>query len=119
MDALLLSADLRVSSTVSGAAARCGVACETAMSCRAASDKAAALAPRLVVIDLGTPGLDIAAFVAALRALPEPPRRIVAFGPHVHEAKLAAARAAGCDDVLSRGRFHADVDSILASAVRD
>jgi hypothetical protein len=31
--------------------------------------------------------------------------RIVAFGSHVHEARLACAEQAGCDLVLSRGQF--------------
>jgi hypothetical protein len=55
----------------------------------------------------------------ALRDLDNPPRKIVAFGPHVHEAKLAAARSAGCDEVISRGRFHAELIEIVASAMRD
>lgn len=34
--------------------------------------------------------------------------RIVAFGPHVDDAGLAAARSAGADAVLPRSRFFAD-----------
>jgi len=38
---------------------------------------------------------------------------VVAFGPHVHEERLAAAREAGCDEVLSRGEFFARVNAIV------
>ncbi|MEX2187289.1 MAG: hypothetical protein WD875_10860 [Pirellulales bacterium] len=119
MDVLLLSADLATSSTVSGAAARCGVACQTAWSVDEIVEKAIALAPRLVVLDLSTPRVDPATLVPQLRDLASPPQRIVAFGPHVHESRLAAAREAGCDEVVSRGRFHADLDEILNSSTRE
>jgi hypothetical protein len=39
--------------------------------------------------------------------------RVVAFGPHVHEERLAAARNAGCDEVVSRGEFFARLDAIV------
>ena len=116
MDVLLITSDLATSSTVSGAAVRLGVACETAWSVDAALRQAEAHAPRLVVLDLSVPSLDPAKLVALFRDLPAPPRRIVAFGPHVHEALLAAARDSGCDQVVSRGRFHADLDAILTAS---
>jgi hypothetical protein len=37
-----------------------------------------------------------------------PTARIVAYGSHVDEATLEAARAAGADDVLARSRFFRD-----------
>lgn len=40
--------------------------------------------------------------------------RIVAFGPHVHEAKLAAAIQAGCSPVLSRGQLTARLSDYLS-----
>jgi DNA-binding NarL/FixJ family response regulator len=67
---------------------------------------------KLVFIDLATAGFDIALVVKQIHAL-KPQPRIVAFGPHVHRAKLSAARAAGCDCVLSRGEFYAQSDAIL------
>lgn len=39
--------------------------------------------------------------------------RCIAFGPHVQEAKLAAAVAAGCSPVLSRGKFTAKLPELL------
>jgi hypothetical protein len=56
-----------------------------------------------LVLDLETPGLDVAGVIAALPGVNRP--RVVAFGPHVHTAKLEAARAAGCDAVLTRGQI--------------
>jgi DNA-binding NarL/FixJ family response regulator len=32
--------------------------------------------------------------------------RVVAFGPHVHEALLDSATKAGCDEVLTRGQMN-------------
>jgi hypothetical protein len=39
--------------------------------------------------------------------------RVVAFGPHVHVDKLAAARAAGCE-VMSRGQFLTQIGDVLS-----
>ncbi|MBI1348050.1 hypothetical protein GC163_17390 [bacterium] len=39
--------------------------------------------------------------------------RCVAFGPHVDTDKLAAAKAAGFDDVLPRSRFSAELPQLL------
>jgi len=51
--------------------------------------------------------------VGALRER-APTALIVAFGPHVDEAALSAARAAGADRVLPRSRFFADPAAALA-----
>jgi hypothetical protein len=69
---------------------------------------------RLVVIDLRTPSLGIAALVAEIRAASPAPVRILACGPHVHEASLAAATSAGCDAVITRGEFDRRIDAELA-----
>ncbi|MBI2823988.1 MAG: response regulator transcription factor [Planctomycetia bacterium] len=114
MPALLLTTDLATSSKVSAAAARQGTRLAVAMSVEALCDKAAAEGFDIAILDLSAAGLDVRALVRRLRALPAPPRAILAFGPHVHESLLAAAREAGCDAVVSRGQFHAQVDRILA-----
>lgn len=116
-DVLFISTDLMFSSRVSGAAQRSGVTLRSTASLDAASLQPTDRndAPRLVICDLSTSGLDIAAAVAACRAVELPPR-IVAYAPHVHEAKLQAARAAECDAVYTKGQFDAQLDTILASA---
>lgn len=118
MDILLLSPDLATSSTVQGAAERFGISFDTAWDVDMLMEKGKVDPPNLVILDLSTPNIDPIALVPRIRDLPVEPRRIVAFGPHVHEARLAAARDAGCDAVLSRGRFHAELDDVVNSATR-
>jgi hypothetical protein len=67
----------------------------------------------LVMVDLTIAGLDVAALVSKLKGLPDGGPAIVAYGPHVHEAKLAAAQAAGCDAVMARGQFLSNIDAIV------
>lgn len=68
---------------------------------------------RLVLVDLEAPGA-----LEALSEVGERARgaRVVAFGPHVAEEKLAAARAAGADTVLTRGRFVRELGELVAGA---
>ena len=70
--------------------------------------------PALLLLDLTTPGLDLAAVLAALDQTPSRPR-VVAYAPHVMSARLQAARDAGCDQVLTRGQFHGQVEAIMQS----
>jgi DNA-binding NarL/FixJ family response regulator len=72
-----------------------------------ALDSAAAV----VVVDLSRP--DALDGVAALRAAGSA-ARIVGYGRHTEPALLAAARAAGCDRVLVRSVFFADVPAAIA-----
>jgi DNA-binding response OmpR family regulator len=66
-----------------------------------------------VVLDVELPHLDLAAIV---RSLPTDHRpRVIAFGPHMQTARLDAARAAGCDVVLSRGQISANIGRVLHS----
>jgi hypothetical protein len=48
-----------------------------------------------------------------LRQSPSREAETIAFGPHVQESLLAAARTAGCNRILSRGQFHAQIGEIL------
>ena len=57
-----------------------------------------------MLVDLARHGGDIPSVRIAA-----PGARIVAFGPHVDEEALTAARADGADAVLPRSRFFADV----------
>jgi CheY-like chemotaxis protein len=118
MPVLLLSGDLATASKVVAAAARQSVTLDVAPSVDALLEKVAAGQADLVILDLSTAGLDARTVVEQLRELSNAPRAIVAFGPHVHEALLAAAKDAGCDRVLSRGQFHAQVDSLLTALGR-
>jgi len=112
---VLLTSDLSVSAAAAGAAQRVGMTLHTAFDVQSLWSQVQTEPPHLAIIDLSMPGIDPAEIVTRLRASVAGPVRIVAFGPHVHELKLAAARAAGCDDVFTRGQFHANLGQILAS----
>jgi DNA-binding NarL/FixJ family response regulator len=98
---------------MSAAAQRASVPLDMASSIDALLTKAEAGRPQLVILDLSHAGLDPSQVAKRLGAL-VPGVAIVAFGPHVHRERLAAATEAGCDLVVSRGQFHAEMDSILA-----
>ena len=66
----------------------------------------------LIIIDLSLPQLEIGPAVAKLRSKAEN-MKCIAFAPHVHEAKLAMAVDAGCDEVFSRGQFNSQIKEIL------
>lgn len=68
-------------------------------------------ATRLVLVDLQAPGA-----VEALRGLADRPDgvRVVAWGPHVMEEALSAAREAGADDVMPRGAFVKALPGLVA-----
>jgi DNA-binding NarL/FixJ family response regulator len=114
MKAVLLSGDLMVVSRISGAAAQTGAVVRAANNASQAIEACESEAAELLVIDLATPAVDLTALGGQLRASRCPSMRIVAFGPHVHEDKLAAAREAGCDLVVSRGQFFSQVDAIFS-----
>lgn len=113
MDALLISTDLMAISKVGAAATLAGVEVPSA-SPNLAIEKLSNESPRLVLIDLTAPVADIERLVNQIRDK-APQAKLLAFGPHVHETKLAAAESAGCDHVIPRGAFHKQLDSLLAN----
>lgn len=68
---------------------------------------------RLVLVDLQAEGA-----LDALRGLPgrTEAARVVAWGPHVMEDALEAAREAGADDVMPRGAFVKALPGLVAAA---
>jgi CheY-like chemotaxis protein len=113
MNVVLLTADLMTQSRVEAAATRSAVSLRSVSDPTGLATSVAELLASAVILDLTLPTLDVAASVAQLRSLPGVKPVIIAFGPHVHESLLAAAQEAGCDEVLSRGQFFAQLDSIL------
>lgn len=63
----------------------------------------------VLVVDLARPGV-----VDVLSRLCAGPARVIAFGSHVDEDTLAAARAAGCTEVLPRSQFFRRLSELLA-----
>ena len=110
--ALLWTLDLAESAKFAAAGARAGVAVATVMS-RAALRDAPFDSVRLVVVDLHAAGAEIGAVVEELRRQRAEGLTIVAYGPHVQTAWLEAAANAGCDQVMTRGQFHTQLDETL------
>lgn len=115
MDVVLLAADLTVVSRLQGAASRVDAKLHVASSVSKAEEVCGGLQPALLIIDLALANVDLA-FVQRLKSREVASPRVIAFGPHVHEERLAAADVAGCDVVLSRGAFWSRVDALLADA---
>ena len=110
--ALLITSDLMLSSQATGAATRAGCELRVLPNVGAALKVMAEQSVGLAVLDLGTPGNDPERVVPQLRQASKEVA-VVAFGPHVHKQRLAAARDAGCEMVISRGQFHAQAEEIF------
>jgi hypothetical protein len=74
-------------------------------------DRAAVGEADVIVVDLARHAADVAPLRAAW-----PGARIVAYGAHVDDATLAAARDDGADTVLPRSRFFHDPAAAVAPA---
>jgi hypothetical protein len=114
MDILLVSGDLTTNATVTGAAQRQNLSLVVALHVDGMIESLKSDPAKLVILDMGSISDDPAHIVARLRDLHTPPTRMAAFGPHVHQERLDAARAAGFDHVLSRGAFFSQMDEIVA-----
>jgi CheY-like chemotaxis protein len=118
MAVLLLTPDLLFSSRLSGIARQRDVSLVVAGSAEGAVGQVADSKFRCLIIDLDTPAISVAELVAECRRANQS-LEIIAYGPHVHEEKLAAARAAGCDVVLTRGQFDSRMGDILSSGAKE
>jgi CheY-like chemotaxis protein len=113
MAVVLLTGDLTVISRVEGAAARCGQPVRAFASPAQAILQCSLENAKLLIVDLATMAMELEHLINTLRQEMRTPPRVVAFGPHVHEERLEAARQAGCDEVMSRGEFFARVNALL------
>ena len=117
MKLLLLSHDLMIGSRVEGAARQYELTIVTV------GDQQATVAAvgnndcQLLLVDLRTPEVDIEDLVEAVRKCCEQHLPIIACAPHVHEAKLTAARQAGCDAVITRGQLDRELETILGRLI--
>ncbi len=115
MFSLLLSTDLMFASRVTETAKRDGLQVRVV---RSVDELLSSDNVHLVIIDLfRLPVVEWSAAVQQLKQRELPPH-IVAYGPHVDEQTLSAAREAGCDDVLTRGQFHQQMGPLLARWLR-
>jgi CheY-like chemotaxis protein len=110
-DVLLVSGDLFLGSRIRAAAEAQNRSLDVAGSGRVALERLDSASYRLVLVDLETPGLQVGELLAARGDDNRP--RMIAYGPHVHEQRLEAARQAGCDQVLTRGKFDATLPQLF------
>lgn len=111
---LLFSSDLMLISSAGGAAALLGFPFQSASSFDDLIAKATSAT--VLCVDLAYAPVDP---VRISEQLPDLTKRSgIAFGPHVHTAKLDEAREAGFARVMSRGQFVSRmVDELKAAAI--
>lgn len=110
-DVLALVDDLFFQAKMTETARRVGVALQTVASGAALVEAAAPQAHRLVLVDLNARQGALEA-VAQLKASGNS-QPIVGFLSHVQTELAEKARAAGCEDVMPRSKFTADLAEIL------
>lgn len=105
-----LSGDLMFASRVQAAASNAGL--EFRMLGDLPAELTADEQPAWIVIDLATrSSLIPAVYEAGQPRFPE--ARWLAYGPHVQVGKLAAARQAGIETVITRGQFDAKLSTLF------
>lgn len=109
---LLLCRDLIFTAKITGTARALGREILVAGGAERAAAWIEGRRPRVVFVDLAAGDLTAPQAVTHLRSL-APDTPFVAFGSHVDTTALAAARAAGCDPVLPRSRFVAELASLI------
>lgn len=113
-----LVADLIFASRIRAAAPERGVEVRTASSAAKVEALVRASSPALLLVDLESRGGDPVALIARLKSDPVTSRvPIVAFAPHVHAERMAAARAAGAERVLARSAFVRGLAALMVEAV--
>jgi hypothetical protein len=112
---LLISRDLIFTTKVMGTAKALGYQIQVAGDARSARSAIEMLCLRVIFVDLTAGELVAPAVLSDYRKLAGSDVWFVAFGPHVEEAALAAARAAGCQVVLPRSKFAGDLPGLMQS----
>jgi CheY-like chemotaxis protein len=109
---LLLSRDLIFTSKITSTARELGHRVLVAGNSALALSMIDQWRPRAVFVDLAAGDLvATAALIAYQKAAPGTP--FVAFGSHVDTQALEAARGAGCDPVLPRSKFTAELPDLI------
>ncbi len=110
---LLLCRDLIFTSKVTGTARALGLRMMTAGTVPLAMSMIEQWRPRAVLVDLAASDLAAPPALIALRRLAGPETTFLAFGSHVDVDALDSARASGCDPVLPRSQFTAQLPDLL------
>jgi hypothetical protein len=117
VNVLYLTSDLLFSSRVASVARQCGANLVVVGSLDRLREMLAAGPSSGVIIDLEHREADPAA-IATMVGEVTPGPTVIAYGPHVKEQLLAAARDNGFDTVLSRGQFDQRMGPLLQSLSR-
>jgi PleD family two-component response regulator len=108
--------DLMFTSRITTAAAAAGAELRLARTADAVLDAARQLGPSVILMDLNCRAVDPLATLSRLKSDPALAAiRVVGFASHVQADVIAAARAAGADDVLARSAFVARLPQLLAA----
>ncbi|QDT27106.1 Response regulator receiver domain protein [Gimesia panareensis] len=112
---VILCADLMFQSQITGAARLQGFSFSCALSLSQAIGQLTDEFPQVLIIDLNQPELDWEVLAATLQKHPQ--LTSIAYGPHIDTDKLQQARDSGCDQVLPRSQFSANLPRILKTAL--
>lgn len=110
---LLLSRDLIFTSKITGTARALGRRVMVAGDSLSAAEMLRNGRPKVVFVDLSAGEMTSPTAILEYRAI-APETAFVAFGSHVEADALAAAAAAGCDPVLPRSRFSAELPELIS-----
>ena len=110
---LLLSRDLIFISKIKGTAAELGYSMMVVGTDVQARSVIETYRPSVVLVDLNAGDLVAPAALMSYQKLAGPNTWFVAFGSHVEAERLREARDAGCQIVLARSRFAAELPILL------
>lgn len=110
---LLLSRDLIFTSKVTGTARELGHRVLVAGNSALALAMIAQWSPKVVFVDLAAGEVSAIPALLAYKTAAPAGTPFVAFGSHVDTAALDAAKDAGCDPVLPRSKFSAELPALV------
>jgi hypothetical protein len=102
---LFLSDDLMFGSRVAHAALMQSVSLQTVLQLDQLPEALQYIDVERIIVDLSCTAFNPSHVMEIVESSDREPRTM-AFGPHVHQAKLDAANAAGFDEVVSNGQFN-------------
>lgn len=110
---LLLSRDMIFTLKITGTARAVGRQVMVAGNSALASAMIAQWKPKIVFVDLSAGELVSVPALLAYQKEAGPGTPFLAFGSHVDTVALANAKAAGCDPVLPRSKFSAELPELI------
>lgn len=110
---VLLSRDLMFTVKITGTARELGFRVVVAGDPERASAMITENRPKAVFVDLAAGALVAPESLVSLQRAAGPETPFIAFGSHVDVQALAAARAAGCREVMPRSKFSAELPDII------